>query len=217
MLTIDLTIALLVQMLDSIDSVPSRGFIHRDIKPSNFVIGKGDSSGKVYIIDFGLAKKHLQNNVPIPKRKNADFRGTITYASLNAHLKKDLSRRDDLWSFYFVIMDFFNANLPWKNISNRDEVAQVKSRCLRNPIKYLWNQNNPTEGGFDYKIKDVKQLKDIFYHIQNLKYESEPNYQLIRMLLLEIRNDYLRQCNPKIPPSFENVPRMEPPVQKNVP
>lgn len=48
-------------------------------------------------------------------RKNADFRGTITYASLNAHLKIDLSRRDDLWSLYFVILDFLNENLPWRN------------------------------------------------------------------------------------------------------
>jgi hypothetical protein len=126
-------------------------------------------------------------------------------------LKKDLSRRDDLWSFYFVIMDFFNANLLWKNFSNRDEVAEIKSKCLRNPIEYLWN--NPTESGFEYKIKDIKQLKDIFYHIQNLKYESEPNYQLIRMLLLEIRNDYLRQSNPKIP-SFGIAQNPEPPAQK---
>lgn len=48
-------------------------------------------------------------------RKFTDFRGTITYSSLNAHIKVDLSRRDDLWSFYFVILDFFNEVLPWKN------------------------------------------------------------------------------------------------------
>jgi serine/threonine protein kinase len=116
MLTLDLSIALIVQMLDSIDSVHSRGFIHRDIKPSNFVIGKGEESSKVFIIDFGLAKKHLQNNVPMPKRKQADFRGTITFASLNTHLRKDLSRRDDLWSFYFVILYMLNVNLPWKSV-----------------------------------------------------------------------------------------------------
>ena len=69
MLTLDLTIALIVQMLDCINNVHQRGFIHRDIKPANFVIGKGDQSSKVFIIDFGLAKKHLQNNVPVPKRK----------------------------------------------------------------------------------------------------------------------------------------------------
>ena len=102
-------------MLDSIENIHSRGFIHRDIKPSNFVIGKGESSSKIFIIDFGLAKKHLgTNGSPVPKRKRADFRGTIIYASLNAHYKKDLSRRDDLWSFYFVILEFLNAHLPWK-------------------------------------------------------------------------------------------------------
>ena len=108
-------------------------------------------------------------------------------------------------------MDFFNANLPWRNFSNRDEVAEIKQKCLRNPIEYLWN--NPVESGqFDYKIKDIKQLKDIFYHIQNLKYESEPNYQLIRMLLLEIRNDYLRQANPQIS-RFETKLPKEPPTK----
>lgn len=47
-------------------------------------------------------------------RAQADFRGTISYASLNAHLKIELSRRDDLWSFYFVILEFLDENIPWK-------------------------------------------------------------------------------------------------------
>ena len=52
--------------------------------------------------------------LPYEERKNTDFRGTITYASVNAHNKVDLSRRDDLWSFYFVILDFLGEELPWR-------------------------------------------------------------------------------------------------------
>lgn len=146
-LTLDHLIALLIQMLDSIENVHSRGFIHRDIKPSNFVIGKDEQRSNVFIIDFGLAKKHLQNNNPIQKRAHADFRGTITYASLNAHMKKELSRRDDLWSFYFVILDFLTDNLPWRNIPNKDDVAEQKNMCLLNPSQHLWNHKS---------IKDIK-------------------------------------------------------------
>lgn len=40
----------------------------------------------VYIVDFGLAKKHLDDyKHPMPQRKKADFRGTVSFASLNAH------------------------------------------------------------------------------------------------------------------------------------
>jgi hypothetical protein len=47
-------------------------------------------------------------------------------------LKKDLSRRDDLWSFYFVILDFLNVSLPWKAIQDKEEVADIKTKSLEN-------------------------------------------------------------------------------------
>ena len=45
-------------------------------------------------MDFGLAKDHidLMTGKPTEPRKNTDFRGTIPYASLNAHNKEELSR-----------------------------------------------------------------------------------------------------------------------------
>jgi hypothetical protein len=37
-------------------------------------------------VDFGLAKHHLNKNMkPVSQRKKADFRGTVSFASLNAH------------------------------------------------------------------------------------------------------------------------------------
>ena len=57
---------------------------------------------------------YIYIGAPYEPRTNAEFRGTISYASLNAHLKKDLSRRDDLWSYFFTILDFFDEPLPWR-------------------------------------------------------------------------------------------------------
>lgn len=109
-------------MLEAIEQTHEKGFIHRDVKASNFVLSKDKKS--VFIVDFGLAKHHLKRSgKPIPQRKKADFRGTVSFASLNAHNQQDLSRRDDLWSFYFVLLDFFNESLPWRENKNLTMVS----------------------------------------------------------------------------------------------
>lgn len=87
-------------------------------------------------MDFGLAKKHLDNGGnPVKQRNKADFRGTVSFASLNAHNGIDLSRRDDLWSLYFVILDFLNEKLKWRDQkeSTMDEVKNIKKECFDNP------------------------------------------------------------------------------------
>ena len=75
-------------MLTSIENVHWAGFIHRDIKPSNFVMGRAEDPDRnvVYLVDFGLAKEHIDQNTgkPFPERKHTDFRGTIRAAISNA-------------------------------------------------------------------------------------------------------------------------------------
>ena len=36
-----------------------RGFIHRDIKSENFLVGFNQNINKIYMIDFGLAKRYM--------------------------------------------------------------------------------------------------------------------------------------------------------------
>ena len=50
-------------------------------------MGRGAEKEKVFIVDFGLAKQHIRYGRPLAQRPSADFRGTISYASINAHKK----------------------------------------------------------------------------------------------------------------------------------
>lgn len=49
-------------MLKLIEFIHSKGVLHRDIKPDNFLIGRGVNNDKIYMIDFGLAKKYLNKD-----------------------------------------------------------------------------------------------------------------------------------------------------------
>ena len=127
----------LLQMLTAIENMHTAGIIHRDVKPSNFVMGKPgtEEQNQVFLVDFGLAKEHLDMSTmqPHPQRRNTDFRGTIPYASLTAHLKQELSRKDDLWSFFFIILEFLDEPLSWKQNNDKDSVRDHKQKAFQKP------------------------------------------------------------------------------------
>ena len=51
------------QMISRVEYVHNKNFIHRDIKPDNFLMGVGRHCNKLYLIDFGLAKKYRDTKV----------------------------------------------------------------------------------------------------------------------------------------------------------
>ncbi|KAI4901774.1 hypothetical protein NFI96_013653 [Prochilodus magdalenae] len=88
--TMSTTLRLGKQILEAIEAIHSVGFLHRDIKPSNFAMGRLPSTyRKCYMLDFGLARQYTNTNGEVrPPRTVAGFRGTVRYASVNAHKNK---------------------------------------------------------------------------------------------------------------------------------
>ncbi|KAJ6240879.1 tau-tubulin kinase 1 [Anaeramoeba flamelloides] len=176
------TLKLGVQMISAIEDVHEVGYLHRDVKASNFALRiprnmkpkNGYSPGYCCIIDFGLARKYITSEGQLrPPRDEVGFRGTARYASINSHEGTELSRRDDLWSLFYLFIEFLEGSLPWERLKEKEEIAKVKKQY--------------TNVGM---CKDLPEEFTTFYkHIESLEYADKPNYKYLRRLLTDI---YLR-------------------------
>ncbi|XP_034273635.1 tau-tubulin kinase 2 isoform X1 [Pantherophis guttatus] len=163
--TISTTLRLGKQILESIESIHLVGFLHRDIKPSNFAMGRFPSTWrKCYMLDFGLARQFTNSCGDVrPPRAVAGFRGTVRYASVNAHRNREMGRHDDLWSLFYMLVEFVVGQLPWRKIKDKEQVGSIKER-------------------YDHRLmlKHLPQEFNIFLdHISSLDYFTKPDYQLL--------------------------------------
>ena len=111
-----------LQMVNILETIHEKHILHRDIKPENFVMGLGQCSNIVYLIDFGLAKKYrsMTTLIQYPLTMKKKFTGTARYASINALKGYEHSRRDDLESLCYIFIYFFKGSIALaKNKSER--------------------------------------------------------------------------------------------------
>jgi len=167
------------QMMNVLEYVHDCCFIHRDLKPGNFLVGRNDQMSQVKLIDFGLARKYWNTktgtHIEFRQRRQRGIIGTARYASLNAHQGIELSRRDDLESVVYMLLQFSRGNLPWQNL---------QPRPMSNEEKNLRTALVKAEMQWEVLCEGLPAVFVTFLMLVHcLEFEEKPNYNLFRKVL----------------------------------
>lgn len=172
--SIKTTVLLAYQMVTRLEQLhKSARYVHRDIKPENFVLGLGNFSRTVYLIDFGESSPFMikESDTHIRYRESDDFIGTRRYASPSAHLGIDQTRRDDLISLGYILLYFLRGRLPWMGlpITKPEKNSSILMKKQATSIGEL------TEGL-------PLEFRQYMEHVMELKFADAPDYSYLRKL-----------------------------------
>ncbi|CEP13934.1 hypothetical protein [Parasitella parasitica] len=175
------TVAMLAkEMIKRVESVHGRNLIYRDIKPDNFLVGRPGTkyADMVFMIDYGMAKKYRDPKTKrhISYQEQKSLSGTARYMSINTHLGREQSRRDDLESLGHVFMYFLRGSLPWQGLkadTNKQKYERIGEKKQTTPIKELC-EGFPEEFGI------------YLQYVRKLGFEETPDYDFIKELFNKV-------------------------------
>uniref|UniRef100_A0A5S6QS38 Protein kinase domain-containing protein n=1 Tax=Trichuris muris TaxID=70415 RepID=A0A5S6QS38_TRIMR len=186
--------------LEGLEELHNVGYLHRDVKPGNFAIGRPPNVRKIIVLDFGMARKYIKKDGRHRRARDvAGFRGTPYYASPVALLMGEQGRRDDMWAWFFMAIEFTTGSLPWEfNDYEAIEDPVAKLTKMGNDRQALLNGNGET-----LLHNAPKEFSQIFTLLKQLDFADKPPYPLIYSALLSV---YTSQgLSPRSPLDYEKV------------
>lgn len=136
-------------------------------------------ASEVTLIDFGLSGRYQnQHGAHIPYKNTKTLLGTPMYASNNALLGRELSRRDDIESVLYILIFCLLGSLPWSGILTLDflqsENAKKRILQMRDPNNFL--------------LREVPlELRSLLDYAQTLAFDAQPDYERIETILYLIK------------------------------
>ncbi|KAL1226669.1 Tau-tubulin kinase [Trichinella spiralis] len=166
----------------ALQDMHSAGYLHRDVKPENFAIGNEPNSRQLFILDFGMSRQFVNNeHVHRKPRAKCGFRGTLFYASVNALKLCEQSRKDDIWSWFYMLIRMTTGNLPWcHKMPSKEMKLQKQARALS------IFKNEVMDNASSFLAGCPTEFHNFLRHLKSLTYYDRPDYEFIYSQLNQI-------------------------------
>merc|ERR550534_2707185 len=106
-----------------------------------------------------------------------DLRGTVRYASINAHKGLEQSRRDDLEALGHMLFYFIRGTLPWSGLAARsieEHYQKIKEKKIATSVDSLCDGHPDA-------------FKIYLAMARNLEFKQCPDYAAMRKLFSDVR------------------------------
>lgn len=159
-------------------TIHEKNLIYRDIKPDNFLSGRGAKQNHIYMVDFGMAKQYrdpkTKQHIPYKERKSLS--GTARYMSINTHLGREQSRRDDLEALGHVFMYFLRGSLPWQGLkaaTNKQKYEKIGEKKQQTSVKELCDAF-------------PEEFATYLTYARKLGFDEQPDYEYLKGLMNKV-------------------------------
>lgn len=171
---------LTLQLITRFQTLHSKNIIYRDVKPENFLLGRPGQPKEniVHIIDYGLAKEFInpESGTHIAFRGQRGAIGTARYMSVNTHMGREQSRRDDLEALGYVIIYLMRGSLPWQGLpatDHRERMKKIGDLKRKLPIEEICD-------------RCPEEFANYLRYVKNLDFYEAPDYDYLKKLFFDL-------------------------------
>uniref|UniRef100_A0A7E4VK89 non-specific serine/threonine protein kinase n=1 Tax=Panagrellus redivivus TaxID=6233 RepID=A0A7E4VK89_PANRE len=179
------------KMVEALQFVHERDYVHRDVKPNNFCLGRRNGDRRVFVIDFGVAKRYDKSDEVAKEHVKSSFVGTSRYASYNTLAGYDDGKAGDMWGVYYTLLENVLGQVPWRQETNRQAIMPYKKQLqetavsCKQPVTHPWFEGprgpppsmvaflrHLQKARFSHDIDHSLILSALCYDLHMLKYDS---------------------------------------------
>ncbi|XP_070590882.1 serine/threonine-protein kinase VRK2 [Erythrolamprus reginae] len=167
-----------MQVLDALEYIHENEYVHGDVKAANLLLGYKNSH-KVYLADYGLAYRYCPsgNHKEYQENPKRAHNGTMEFTSIDAHKGVAPSRRGDLETLGYCMLQWICGSLPWeRNLKHPEAVQAAKTKLLDELPDSV--RRWPPAG------ENCGEIVRFLKNVSNLTYDGKPQYEILKKILL---------------------------------